>query len=195
VSDEGSRFDIAALGVLGAFFILLNAGVDLYAAAVGGSYSAPLAFSNDFVGLGLANALIALSLVLFVRFYSIAKDQTARGTWCLLVTVFAAFSLWSGGGFLVGFVLSFTAGAIGIILTSSSPTPPFFALPTPVPSPSPNPMPDPGIASANGAPTAAPPTLPPPLSGVIWYCRRCECDNPTDSRTCRHCGTRSPAPS
>jgi hypothetical protein len=189
MADEGSRYEVTVLGGLGALLILINGLVDFYVAAVGSTYSAPVEFTNDLIGVGLVSVLFAVLLAVFVLLYHGSESSTTRGAWALLITIFAAFSLWTGGGFLVGFLLAFVGGVIGIVLAGSSHETPIWAVPAPVPSSPSGPVPTPGAPAAMAAPNPASSPLPPRLSGIVWYCRRCECDNPTDSRVCRHCGT------
>jgi hypothetical protein len=191
MADEGSRFEVTVLSGLGAFLIFVNSLVAFAVASVAGSYSAPLEVTADLVAIGAFALVLAILIWLFTWLYSSSHDPQSRTVWCLLITILAGFSLWTGGGFVVGFVLALAGGLLGILLSRA----PQVILAGPVPAPSPVTPPVPFAPfgtplSGGGAASTAPASFT-GRTGVVWYCQKCDGENPSGGRVCRNCGTPS----
>lgn len=113
------RLEVLILGGLGTFLIFLNGVVYL---VLGATFTAPIQFTTDAITVGLANILLTILLAALLWWYSDSPDPDDQGLSATLIVVVSAFTLWVGGGYDVGFVLAFTAGALGIVLAHLPPT-------------------------------------------------------------------------
>jgi len=117
MSRADTYTEILVLGGFGALLIFINAGLDMWTGTESGS---PIQFIAWSITLGLAGVVVAILIALFVALYWKAPSAEEQRDFVTLVALFSAFSLWIGGGFLVGFILAFTAGILGLILTNIS---------------------------------------------------------------------------
>jgi hypothetical protein len=197
VAGQQPAFEVLILGAIGGLLVLLNGAVDLWIAATASAVSAPIQFTDDAAILGAVSILLAILLGVILLYYWVSVDSGALSLSGTFLAIVAAFSLWVGGGFLVGFVLSFTAGVLAVVLAN---------LPTPSLEPAPpaigprSTIADQAISSPP-SPVGPPPTVaperPPPPGGtwqatqgnVVWFCPKCDFQNPLATRICGNCGT------
>jgi hypothetical protein len=182
MADTHPRIEVLLLGGLGALLILVN-GIALLVLST--AQPASIQFTNDVESAGAASVFEALLLALFLVLYWVADQPGVRGVWAALIAMVGALSLWSGGGFLVGLVLTLTAGVVGILLArpvAVSGYPPLAAPPVAPPSDS-SPMPPLFPAPAGTDATLV------HRGRVVWFCPKCDSENPIDSRVCGNCGT------
>ena len=117
MTGADSATEVTVLGGVGTGLIFVNAIVDLL---LGSIPSAPLQFSADALALGAAGVIVSILLTAFLFLYSDSVDTDAQSLWGMLLALMGAFSLWLGGGFLIGFVLVFAAGVLAVILARVS---------------------------------------------------------------------------
>ena len=187
-------FEVIVLGIVGTILILVEGVVVLVAAS---SVSAPVEIAGILSALGGIDIFLGIVLVILFVLYSMSEDPVGQSAWGTIIAVVGAFSLLVGGGFLVGFVLVFTAGVLAVILANLPETPSWVA---PWPPRSIDPATGEVVGdlrSQRGPPPAAAAQPPPPAGGtwmatrerVVWFCLKCDFQNPTDTQVCGNCGT------
>ena len=194
---EQPGVEVLVLGVVGALLILANGIVDLIIAASSAAVSAPIQFTTDATTLGTVNVVLAILLMIFLGLYMGADGPGGLSVWGTLIAILGAFSLWVGGGFIVGFVLVFTAGVLAIVLANIPEGPPQWPDSLPASYPSPRTDTEAGHPTRPGgapAPAAAEPPTPVggtwmPRGTVVWFCRKCDYQNPVGTQVCGKCGT------
>jgi hypothetical protein len=172
--------EVFALGIVGAFFVLANSVADLTFGAI----VSPLQLGGDAIVAGVAGILLTVILAVCLGLYSNTHDPSEQGGFGAALAIFAALSLWIGGGFLVGFVLAFTAGILAVILAHVAEAP--FAVPRTAPAPS-------SALSAEASDSAPGGSPVPPVEGTSvppreWICAKCDWPNSRDARLCEKCG-------
>ncbi len=159
--------EVLALGAVGAFLVLANAVGDL---ALGLVY-APLSAGADPVISGVFGVILAIIMMACVGMYGAQDDPDEQKGWGTALAIFAAFSLWTGGGFLAGFVLAFTGGILAVILVHVHEAP-LVDHRT-------------GPSSSKPPPSGGGPAPPP----TGWACPKCGWKNPADTPLCEQCRT------
>jgi hypothetical protein len=176
-----ARWEVLLLGIPAIILILLNGGADL---AIGGVASGPIQFTTDADTAFLVSFVLGVLLFFALVLYWVTDDPTARSFSATILILFGSFSLWAGGGFLVGSVLAVIAGVIGVVF-AYAPLPPE----TPwVPTPSYRHDEDPTTASLS--PTPPSDDLPARSSEptIVRYCPKCDSKNSVNARACQQCG-------
>ena len=199
MTGADSATEVTVLGGVGTILILLNAIVDI---AEGTVPSAPLQFSTDALALGAAGIFLTILLAVFLFRYSDSVDTDAQNLWGMLLAIAGAFSLWLGGGFLVGFVLVFSAGVLAVILAHVSEATQAYRLPitdeklasliTDFRGPVAPPSKEGAVSSGTGG-GASWSLLAAPERGAAegsggWVCSHCYRHNRSDDSFCRQCG-------
>ncbi|MCI4352582.1 MAG: zinc ribbon domain-containing protein [Thermoplasmata archaeon] len=174
--DGEARIEVILLGIPAVLLILINGIVYLAAVA---SFPTPLQVSGPVVFLGVVDIGLAILLGFVLLFYLLSDDSLRRGSLSALIVILGAFSLWLGGGFVVGFVLAIIAGVIGIVFAQS-----------PLPPKTPE-----GLYSQPTTPVVSQTTphseaLLPRSAGsmIVRYCPKCDARNSGDARICQNCG-------
>lgn len=190
VTDEDPREEVLILGALGTFLIFAYG---LATLVIGVTITAPAEFGQDALTVGLAGVALSIVLGILLFAYYGSTDSEVQSTLSLLIATFSAFSLWVGGGFVVGFILAFTGGVLGIVLAHLPRPPSNFFTTTAGPRPAPGSGPEPAL------PTAPRPAGPakgdrvasswtPGQETVVWFCMKCDGVNSIDQQSCRKCG-------
>jgi len=108
---------VLVLGVVGALLILGDGAVDLIVGAV---VPTPLLFGLTVLQAGVPQVVLGILLLVFLGLYWDSVDPIDQRAYSTMVALLGAGSFWAGGGFIVGFVLVFAAGMLGIVLSTVS---------------------------------------------------------------------------
>jgi len=115
--DQELPTEVLVLGAVGTLLIFANGVADLL---LGFTVPAPLQFTTNATVAGMVGILLTVFMSIFLFLSWDSTDSREQSTWGTLLAMFAAFSLWLGGGFLVGFILAFAAGILIILLARFS---------------------------------------------------------------------------
>ena len=196
MAGRNPALGVVVLGAIGTLLIFVFGVVVLALAA---SVSAPIQFTTDVVTLGAVSILLAILSAIFLFLYWDSVDTGDQGVWGVLLAVMGAFSLWVGGGFFVGFLLTFTAGIVAVIL-ANLPDAPSSSIYPPEPT-SPRDWTTTDHPAEEGPPTATEPKPPPPTAmwmpaggTLVWLCLRCDHQNPISTQVCENCGVHRKVP-
>ncbi len=110
----------SVLAVLGGFFILADGIYALYAAPYIYSSTSFSTYLISGLGTRLAPFSIVLGLMIIgsgLLIYN--KNKVWSTMWSSTVLVFSIMSILSGGGFIIGLLLSFVGAILGIFYSSS----------------------------------------------------------------------------
>lgn len=190
------QFEVSILGVIGVVLIFINGVVVLVIGTIG---SPSIQFTQDAVVAGVASLFLAILLGTFLGLYWDSTDTEDQSTWGTLIVIVGAFSLWFGGGFVVGFVLAVTAGVLAIVLShlpqTTFRTDSFATRSRATFRRAPGLSPQ-GVPAAPVPSEATPPTdASAPIPGtVVWYCMKCGSRNRLDAAVCATCGAPRGAP-
>lgn len=182
--------EVVVLGAIGALLMFANGVADV---VFGSAELGPLQYEQNVVLAGLLGMLFAVLLGFFLGAYWESHRSDDLSLSGMLIVIVAALSLWAGGGFVVGFVLALTAGALAIVLARFPDVPP-------------DPL-APGLgrrAARTGRSNSSPPGDPPRnetrdsegpapawtpgLGPGVWFCRKCGLENRFNSASCSSCG-------
>jgi len=192
---EEPGFEVLLLGAVGTLLIFVSGVADFVLAASAASASAPIQFTSDAVTLGVVNMVLTVLLTIFLLVYRVADDAAGLSLVGTLIAIVSAFSLWVGGGFLVGFVLAFTAGVLAVVLANIPEAPQWLTPPLVSSDSSPKSPTTEGLPPAAGAPLPENPEAPPSTGEaglgrrtIVWICLKCDHENPTSALVCGSCG-------
>jgi hypothetical protein len=182
----GPRMEVVLLVSLGALFVLAEG----IATVVLGSVYAGV-FPGLFgiaIGSGLASVLLA-GIALWLDYQYFVSPE-GRGAWGTAIIVVSCFTIWFGGGFEVGFVLTLVGGVLALALPlPRAPDPREFEFGRPAAQVLMSSVPEeggrrPAALAGRGAFAA---------SAVVRYCPRCWSETPVESRACPRCGAELPS--
>jgi|SRR5271157_282340 len=175
-----SRFEVLLLGIPAFVLILLN-GCEALAA---GLASGPVTYTADAMTAFIVSFVLAILLLFGLVVYSVVDDPAVRGLASTTLILSGSFSLWVGGGFLIGFVLAVVAGVIGVTF-AYAPLPPDEPW---APARSSRDVQGSTAASLSATPPSAVPSDDSAEPTVVRYCPKCDSKNPATLRVCRRCG-------
>jgi hypothetical protein len=189
-------FEVVVLGGIGTFLIFLFGVVVL---ALAGSISGTVQVTADVDTLGAVSIFLAILSAIFLFLYWDSVDTGAQRVWGILLALMGAFSLLVGGGFLLGFLLNFTAGIVAVILANLPDTPSFLSNPPERPGAAARTTEDRYDEGSPSTPTEAKPSAPTsmwmPAGGtLVWLCLKCDHQNPISTQVCESCGTQRRIP-
>ncbi|HKN07199.1 MAG TPA: hypothetical protein VJ021_06340 [Thermoplasmata archaeon] len=196
MAGRDAAFGVVVLGAIGTLLIFVFGVVVLALAA---SVSAPIQFTTDVVTVGAVSILLAILSAIFLFLYWDSVDTGDQAAWGVLLALMGAFSLWVGGGFFVGFLLTFTAGIVAVILANLPDAPSSSIYPSVPTSPRDRTTADrhgeEGLVTPTEPKPSAPNAMWMPAGGIlVWLCLKCDHQNPINTQVCENCGVHRKIP-
>lgn len=179
-----AKTEVLLLGSIGALLVFIEGIAQL---AIGASFSQVIPYSSlgVIIWVGLLNLVLGVVLWWLCFAYYVRPER--GGVYGAGMVIAAAFTLWLGGGFLVGLILALLGGLLAILLPARAPlrfptedwdTAPVDSDRTPTFSSAQHPLP--GL-EARGV--------------VTRYCPHCWTENRPEATVCGHCNSGLPHPS